>query len=147
VAPARFLMFWSLVIEACDDGKGIDWAKVAQCARTHDLAHRTRAQLVEAVFAPGLSTTEVVSETSGRGVGMSAVLEECRALGGECTVESELGRVRSSPSFSHLRRVTAIHRRDPRCNKACKEAWVATGSPFSVGTRALRRSKWRPLVP
>ncbi|HTG08554.1 MAG TPA: ATP-binding protein, partial [Bradyrhizobium sp.] len=82
----------TLVIEACDDGKGIDWAKVAERARARGLAHRTRAQLVEALFAPGLSTTEVVSETSGRGVGMSAVLEACRALGGECTLESELGR-------------------------------------------------------
>jgi two-component system chemotaxis sensor kinase CheA len=82
----------TLVIEAGDDGKGIDWAKVANRAGARGLAHRTRAQLMEALFAPGLSTAEVVSETSGRGVGMSAVLEACRALGGECSLESELGR-------------------------------------------------------
>jgi two-component system chemotaxis sensor kinase CheA len=81
----------TLVIEARDDGKGIDWAKVAERARASGLAHHTRAQLIEAVFAPGLSTTNVVSETSGRGVGMSAMLEACRALGGECTLESEPG--------------------------------------------------------
>ena len=81
----------TLVIEACDDGKGIDWTKVAERARARGLAHRTRAQLVEAVFAPGLSTTELVSDTSGRGVGMSAVLEACRAIGGDCSLESEPG--------------------------------------------------------
>jgi two-component system chemotaxis sensor kinase CheA len=71
---------------------GIDWATVAERARARGLAHLTRAQLVDAVFAPGLSTSEVVSETSGRGVGMAAVRETCRSLGGDCSVQSEAGK-------------------------------------------------------
>ena len=77
-----------VVIEVSDDGRGIDWHKVAERARERSWPHHTRAQLVDALFAIGFSTAETTSEVSGRGVGMSAVLEACRQLDGACTIDS-----------------------------------------------------------
>ena len=82
----------ALLIEGSDDGRGIDWPKVRERARGLGLPYATPANLTDALFAPGLSTADQISETSGRGVGMSAVLAECRALGGACTLHSEPGR-------------------------------------------------------
>ena len=77
-----------VVIEISDDGRGIDWHKVAERARERSWPHHTRAQLVDALFATGFSTSAATSEISGRGVGMSAVLEACRQLDGECSLDS-----------------------------------------------------------
>jgi len=79
------------VVEIADDGRGIDWHAVAARAKAMGWPYRTRAELAEAVFAPGFSTAETTTETSGRGMGMFAVLEACRSLGGDCLLESELG--------------------------------------------------------
>ena len=81
-----------LKLEIGDDGRGIDWQRLAQKARQGGLASETREALVEALFADGVSTAEFVSETSGRGIGMSAVRAACVALGGTIAVESEPGR-------------------------------------------------------
>jgi two-component system, chemotaxis family, sensor kinase CheA len=81
-----------LLIEVADDGRGIDWERLAQKAREKGLPAETRADLARAVFADGVSTAGTVSQASGRGVGMSAVEESCVALGGSASVESELGR-------------------------------------------------------
>jgi chemotaxis protein histidine kinase CheA len=50
------------------------------------------ADLLAAVMHAGLSTREKVSTTSGRGVGLTAVAEAVRALGGTIDVESQTGR-------------------------------------------------------
>jgi two-component system chemotaxis sensor kinase CheA len=81
-----------LLIEVADDGRGIDWERLAQKAREKGLPAETRADLARAVFADGVSTAGSVSRASGRGVGMSAVQESCEALGGSISVESDPGR-------------------------------------------------------
>lgn len=81
-----------LVVSLADDGRGIDWARVASTARLHGLPHETPAELEAVLFADGISTKEVATELSGRGVGMGAVLSEVRGLGGRLTVVSESGR-------------------------------------------------------
>ncbi|CAN5841864.1 hypothetical protein BH11MYX4_BH11MYX4_04890 [soil metagenome] len=81
-----------LVIAIRDDGRGIDWTKVASAARAHDLPHATREELVAALFADGISTSDKVTTTSGRGVGMAAAREAATALGGYVVVHSEAGR-------------------------------------------------------
>ncbi len=48
--------------------------------------------MLDLVFAPGLSTREEVSETSGRGVGMDVVRSNLAALGGMVDLSSKLGR-------------------------------------------------------
>ncbi len=82
----------SLVVEIGDDGRGIDWDRVRERAASLRLPASTDADLTRALFADGLSTRSEVSEISGRGVGMGAVLTTCRELGGDITVRSELGR-------------------------------------------------------
>lgn len=76
-----------LVIELSDDGRGVDWRRVADKARERGLPHRTRQDLVEALFAEGLSTLEQATSYSGRGVGMAAVREACQALDGLVEVD------------------------------------------------------------
>jgi two-component system chemotaxis sensor kinase CheA len=96
--PARNqieLLAWSdasaVCIEIADDGRGIDWGRLELKARQNGLPASTRLELVQAIFADGVSTTEAVTQTSGRGVGMSAVQQTCLALGGFINVQSETG--------------------------------------------------------
>lgn len=81
------------VVEVGDDGRGVDWSKVARAAVAHGLPARTRRDLVDALFHDGLSTRTEVSHTSGRGVGMAAVVEAMTAFGqpGIIEVDSEVG--------------------------------------------------------
>jgi HPt (histidine-containing phosphotransfer) domain-containing protein/HAMP domain-containing protein len=79
-------------LEVTDDGRGIAWERVAAAATAKGLPHETRADLVEALFADGVSTATSVTEISGRGVGMSAMRAACRALGGSIDIDSEPGR-------------------------------------------------------
>jgi signal transduction histidine kinase len=74
-----------------DDGRGVDWAAVAQICRERDWPCSSRADLVAALLAPGFSTRAEITETSGRGVGLSALAEVVRGLGGKLQLESEPG--------------------------------------------------------
>src|SRR5262249_37493392 len=76
-------------IEITDDGRGIGWDAVATKAKAAGLPYATRSDLVAAVLTDGISTKEVVSDISGRGVGMAAVREACAALGGVVEIDSE----------------------------------------------------------
>jgi HPt (histidine-containing phosphotransfer) domain-containing protein len=79
------------VISITDDGRGIDWDRVAEIARQSNLPADTHEQLVEALFVDGLSTATCVTATSGRGVGMGAVRETCARLKGQIEVISSKG--------------------------------------------------------
>ena len=81
-----------LEIAVRDDGRGIDWAHVRSLAAERGLPHATHAELVEAMFADGLTTTTKVSSTSGRGVGMGALRAATSTLGGTMQVASDPGR-------------------------------------------------------
>jgi two-component system, chemotaxis family, sensor kinase CheA len=81
--PDRF------VIELEDDGRGIDWERVAERAAAAGLPHATPAELERALFSDGLTTAASVTEVSGRGVGMGALLAATRQLGGELVIHSE----------------------------------------------------------
>lgn len=75
-----------VVIEVIDDGKGIDIDKVRKKAIEKGLiepeAELEERELVNIIFAPGFSTKDVVSEISGRGVGMDVVKDKLSTLGG-----------------------------------------------------------------
>lgn len=77
-----------------DDGRGIDPEKVARKAMekgviTKEQASRMSArELVNLVFAAGFSTVEVVSDVSGRGVGMDVVRSNIEKLGGTVQLET-----------------------------------------------------------
>jgi two-component system chemotaxis sensor kinase CheA len=80
-----------LCIEVQDDGRGIRWEQIREKAQQRGLPHQTRADLIEALFSDGVSTAECITDTSGRGVGMAAVRDATRALGGTIEIESSEG--------------------------------------------------------
>jgi two-component system chemotaxis sensor kinase CheA len=77
---------FSITIE--DDGRGIGWEAIRERARSAALPNASPDDLVEALFADGISTSSHVSDISGRGVGMGAMRAECRARGGRMEVSS-----------------------------------------------------------
>jgi two-component system chemotaxis sensor kinase CheA len=82
----------AVTIEVTDDGRGIDWDRVRAKATAADLPAATHEDLVLALFADGVSTKDTVSETSGRGVGLAAVLAAVKDAHGRVEVRSELTR-------------------------------------------------------
>jgi two-component system chemotaxis sensor kinase CheA len=88
---ARADQAW-LRLEIEDDGRGIDWARLRAKAEQCGLPCNTHADLTRALFADGVSTRDVATVTSGRGVGMSAVERAASALGGTISIQSTPGR-------------------------------------------------------
>lgn len=88
----------NVVIEISDDGNGIDRASVLAHARSKGVIsalkqdqHITDDEVYQLLFAPGFSTASVVSDISGRGVGLDVVLSTVRALKGDISIKSTLG--------------------------------------------------------
>ena len=85
----------SLVLEVADDGAGLDREKIlARARRTGLLAEGTvpsDAEISRLIFEPGFSTSETVSDLSGRGVGLDVVKRSVSELRGTVTVSSEPG--------------------------------------------------------
>jgi two-component system chemotaxis sensor kinase CheA len=79
------------ILEIADDGRGIDWTAVAQKASEKGLPHGSEAELTEALFKDGITTTALVNEYSGRGIGMGAVRSACQARGGTVKISSQPG--------------------------------------------------------
>jgi len=79
-------------IEFSDNGRGIAWDAVKHKAAASGLPTRTPAELVQALFEDGLSTRDVVTEVSGRGIGLGAARRACQELGGRVEIESEEGK-------------------------------------------------------
>lgn len=84
-----------VVIEVSDDGGGIDRSRVRQIAERKGLipadAQLSDPEVDSLLFLPGFSTTETVSDISGRGVGMDVVKRSIQALGGRLAVASRPG--------------------------------------------------------
>ena len=84
-------------IRVSDDGAGVDIEKLRLRAVEARVVHRDLApdlspeHLMALIFHPGLSTSENVSEISGRGVGMDAVRVTVESLGGSVEVTSGVG--------------------------------------------------------
>ncbi|HEX2674471.1 MAG TPA: ATP-binding protein, partial [Polyangiaceae bacterium] len=78
-----------VVIEIVDDGRGIDWQKVAARANSAGVSAQTREELEQALFVDGVSTAASVTDVSGRGVGMGALLAATKAMDGQLSVRSE----------------------------------------------------------
>ncbi len=85
-----------VVIAVSDDGRGIDRAALRASAEAKGLVEPGEAlgdrELLDLVFAAGVSTRAEVTETSGRGVGMDVVRTNVTLLGGVVDVESIPGR-------------------------------------------------------
>lgn len=83
-----------LLIEVRDDGGGIDPAKIRHRlqAKGLDVSSESDTQVIQHIFDSQFSTKEIVTETSGRGVGLDAILFAAKALGGQAWVVSHWGR-------------------------------------------------------
>jgi two-component system, chemotaxis family, sensor kinase CheA len=84
-----------IVIRIQDDGKGLDKDRIVAKARERGLvkpnATLTEAETFALIFAPGFSTAEIVTEVSGRGVGMDVVRRNIEKLRGKIEIESVAG--------------------------------------------------------
>jgi two-component system chemotaxis sensor kinase CheA len=81
----------TLTFEITDDGRGIDWAAIADRAQELGLPHGNHADLLQALCADGLTTRGTASELSGRGVGMASFNQRVKALQGRLEVRSAKG--------------------------------------------------------
>ena len=84
-----------IIMEVGDDGKGLDRARIKQKAVQKGLipaeAQLTDPEIDELIFLPGFSTAQVISDVSGRGVGMDVVRRSVQALGGRISITSKPG--------------------------------------------------------
>ncbi len=85
-----------VVVEIRDDGKGLDREAILTKARQRNLipegAALTDREIYNMIFLPGFSTAQVVTDVSGRGVGMDVVKKNIESLRGQAEIQSEPGR-------------------------------------------------------
>lgn len=84
----------SIVIEVRDDGRGLSRPKILAKARERGLDvsdQMSDAEVWQLIFAPGFSTAAVVTDVSGRGVGMDVVKRNIAALNGTVEIDSAEG--------------------------------------------------------
>lgn len=84
----------SILIEVRDDGRGMSRQKILAKARENGLDVSDQmpdAAVWQLIFAPGFSTSEVVTDISGRGVGMDVVKRNISALNGTVEIDSVQG--------------------------------------------------------
>ena len=85
-----------VIVEIVDDGGGIPLDKVrARAIKQGLLSENDRPsdrEIMELIFAPGFSTAEVVTDVSGRGVGMEIVKKNISRLNGVFEVDSAPGK-------------------------------------------------------
>lgn len=87
----------NVVIEVRDDGNGIDTEAVKNKAISRSIitpeqaAGMSEKEIIDLLFLPSFSTSEKVTDVSGRGVGLDVVKSKIEALSGEVEVKSVLG--------------------------------------------------------
>ena len=84
----------SIVIEVRDDGRGMNREKILRKARERGMDVSDSlpdADVWQLIFAPGFSTADVVTDVSGRGVGMDVVKKNITALNGTVEIDSAEG--------------------------------------------------------
>ncbi|MBC7995298.1 MAG: chemotaxis protein CheW, partial [Rhizobacter sp.] len=84
----------SIVIEVRDDGRGLSREKLIKKARErgiHAPDSMSDQDVWSLIFAPGFSTADVVTDVSGRGVGMDVVKKNITSLGGTVDIDSAEG--------------------------------------------------------
>jgi len=88
----------NVIINVEDDGEGIDPEKLRKKAvekgflTPEAAASATKDELIALLFEPGFSTSDVINDISGRGVGLDVVKKTIESLKGTIKVESEPGR-------------------------------------------------------
>ena len=85
-----------IVLIVADDGKGLNRDKILQKAKNNGMLSKNEAEYSDKeafgmIMLPGFSTNEVVTEFSGRGVGMDVVRKNIEKVSGSISVESKAG--------------------------------------------------------
>ncbi len=86
----------TVTIRVTDDGRGVDREKVLARARATGLVEASRTELsddelVRLISRSGFTTAERVTDISGRGVGIDAVMNRVRSMGGAVEIRSKAG--------------------------------------------------------
>ena len=135
-SPVGLLSFMSFceqerfVLEFADDGHGIDWEKLRR--KSEVLGHQigpSDEDRIKLLFLEGVSTREEVTQMSGRGVGMAAVYEECKRLGGELYVDSAPN---MGTSFRFVFPEDVLDLREPETHIPEPDSWGETTSSVRI---------------
>ena len=84
-------------IVLCDDGAGIDREKLRESAlknsvvSSQNLDQMNDQEILNLIFRSGVTTSPMITDLSGRGLGMAIVAAKVEGLGGSITIESEAG--------------------------------------------------------
>ncbi len=84
----------NIVIEVSDDGGGLSRERILAKAKEKGIPVSdsiTDQEVWLLIFAPGFSTAEVVTDVSGRGVGMDVVKRNIEGMGGRVELDSKTG--------------------------------------------------------
>jgi two-component system chemotaxis sensor kinase CheA len=87
----------NVVIEVRDDGAGINTEKIKKKAiekgviTEEQVARMTDKEIIDILFMPSFSTSENVTDVSGRGVGLDVVKTKIEALGGDIEAKTKEG--------------------------------------------------------
>ena len=85
----------NVVIEVSDDGAGLNRGRILQKARERGLPlheDMTEQDIWALIMEPGFSTAEIITDVSGRGVGMDVVRRNIADLGGQVELDSVEGK-------------------------------------------------------
>jgi two-component system chemotaxis sensor kinase CheA len=88
----------SVLVELEDDGQGIDPVKIREVAlrrgfiSAEALDELTPSQIIQVIFQPGFTTKSIITDVSGRGVGLDVVLTNIERLKGKLSTTSTPGR-------------------------------------------------------
>lgn len=84
-----------IVVSISDDGRGLDREKILAKARINGLIPGgpplAESEIFQLIFEPGFSTSEAVTDISGRGVGMDVVRRHVQKLRGRIDIQSKAG--------------------------------------------------------
>ncbi|PMH41404.1 hypothetical protein BCU68_15725 [Vibrio sp. 10N.286.49.B3] len=83
-----------VIVHVDDDGAGIDPEKILAKARAKGMklpAKMAESEIFQLLFSAGFSTAEVVTDVSGRGVGLDVVKRNIASMGGKVAISSQLG--------------------------------------------------------
>jgi two-component system chemotaxis sensor kinase CheA len=81
-----------------DDGAGIDPAQIREAAvkcriiAQEDLDHLSDDEIISLIFQSGVTTSCIITDTSGRGLGLAIVMEKVDRLGGSISADTVLGK-------------------------------------------------------
>lgn len=135
-----------VVVAVEDDGRGVDRAAVVARAQALGLSAGRAAgddDLLEILARPGFTTAAAVTEVSGRGVGIDAVVHRVRALGGATELASRPGagttvRLRLPVSVALVPAVVAVVGETRLAVPSAFVEEVARLEPGEAGTMRLR---------